>query len=485
MKITKLFKLGVSQHEVDFVDIDPTRDKALFLDPHFLAHRDDHFSLDASATIRNFFSYFLELVRDGDYASARQMFSYMHEPNETCLGLSKGKPRGNAVSEALADALFESLKTSKAVTTGLVEHVEDIRLFIPGIDKDKVSDMVTNIVRKQLIEYTREQCIFWDIPLTPNQDSGFFWDRVKHNWISEYGDALVYRGQRLLLVPKGVVSYSKAYTSSRIHRYAVLPYLQHEHLRIHSLLVQTTNPKKGPKKEFVTKQSLIDAGEAPSDKDFISDFVHRHTKIFEDFKVAEARKAGLSLPAADFDSLNSIQDVALTLIRKLEGIPDGKNDADRFHKCVVGILELIFYPDLICPSIETKINDGRKRIDITFENAANDGFFRRLHMSQNIPCPYVSIECKNYSSDPSNPEVDQLYGRLSLNRGKLGLLICRHVDNQDLLLKRCRDIYRDNGSLLIPLWDVDLVSMLSEVNEVGDRPYEILITERAKSVRMG
>jgi hypothetical protein len=485
MKITKLYKLGVTQHEVDFVDIDPTRDKALFLDPHFLAHREDRFSLEASSTVRNFFSHFLDLVRDGDFASARQMFSYMHEPNETCLGLSKGRPRGNAVSEVLADALFDSLKSSKAIATGLVEHIEDIRLFIPGIDKDKVSDMVTNIVRKQLIECTREQCSFWGIPLTSNQDSGFFWDRMKNNWISEQGDALVYRGQRLLLVPKGVVSYSKAYTSGRIHRYAILPFLQHEHLRMHSLLVQTSNPKKGPKREFVTKKSLIDAGEAPSDKDFLGDFVQRHTKVFEDFKVAAAKKAGASLPATDFDSINSIQDVALTLSKKLKEIPAGKNDADRFHKCVVGILELIFYPDLICPSVETKINDGRKRIDITFENAAIDGFFRRLHMSQNVPCPYISIECKNYSSDPSNPEVDQLYGRLSLNRGKLGFLICREVTDKELLLNRCRDIYRDNGSLIIPLWDDDLNSMLECVVDVGDKPYEALISERAKVVRMG
>lgn len=482
MRISKIFKLGVTQHEFDFVDIDPSRDMRLFLDPHFLAHRDDRFSIEASTTIRNFFARFLELVREGDHSRARRLFSYLHEPNETCLGMSIGKPKGNAVGESLADLLFESLKSSKAVSTGLIEHIEDIRLFVRGIDKDKISDMVTNIIRKQLIDYTCNQCRFWGIPLTAHQDTGFYWDRAKGDWVSSYGEALVYKGQKLLLVPKGVVSYSKVYTADRFHRFGVLPFLQHKHLQMNSVLVQKS---RSSARVFVTKASIVEAGEAPTDKDFLADFAERHAKQLEKFKKDESKLGVKSVPAEDFDPKNDIRDIAEALIGRLKTIPAGRNDADSFHKCVAGILELLLYPALICPNIETPLHGGRKRIDITFENAADAGFFKRLHANQGLPCPYIAIECKNYSTDPANPEVDQLQTRLSPNRGKIGFLVCREVADLSLLLERCKDAFKDNGSLLIPLMDEDLISMLSKVGATVVPAYEELFTERARVVRMG
>ena len=485
MRISQVFRLGVSQHELDFIDIDPSRDTRLFLDPHFLAHREDRFSMEASSTVRGFFSRFLELVREGEHERARRLFSYLHEPNETCLGMSKGKPKGNAVGESLADLLYESLQESKAVSTGLIEHIEDVRLFVYGIDKDKVSDMVTNIVRKQLIDYTQEQCRFWGIPLTQDQDTGFYWDREANDWVASFGDALVYKARRLLLVPKGVVSYSKVYTADRFHRYGVLPYLQHRHLIMNSILVQRKVAKNGKERVFVTKKSIVGSGEAPLEKNFLVDFAQRNALQLAKFKQDEARYGASSVPAADFDPMIDLRDIAEALILRLAQIPAGRDHADAFHKCVAGVLELLFYPSLIRPCIETRINDGRKRIDITFENAAEEGFFKRLHASQGIPCPFVAIECKNYSSDPGNPEVDQLYGRLSPNRGKLGLLICRRVEDPDLLLRRCKDVYADNGSIIVPVVDADLVGMLRRVDPLSSHPYEDFLTEAARAVRMG
>jgi hypothetical protein len=137
MRISKRFKLGRSQFELDFVDIDPGRDYPLFLDPHFLGIRTDHWSLDATRSLRNFFEFFIGLLRAGNEAEARLLFDHLHEPNETCLGLSRRRPRGNGVGPDDAERIFESLKESKAVKTGILEDLEDCRIFVRGIDKDK------------------------------------------------------------------------------------------------------------------------------------------------------------------------------------------------------------------------------------------------------------------------------------------------------------------------------------------------------------
>jgi hypothetical protein len=79
----------------------------------------------------------------------------------------------------------------------------------------------------------------------------------------------------------------------------------------------------------------------------------------------------------------------------------------------------------------------------------------------NISCPFVFVECKNYTSDPANPELDQLSGRFSVNRGRFGILVSRSFTNRALFIQRCNDTYRDNRGLIIPLEDREMIRDLT------------------------
>ena len=83
---------------------------------------------------------------------------------------------------------------------------------------------------------------------------------------------------------------------------------------------------------------------------------------------------------------------------------------------------------------------------------------------------YLFIECKNYSTDIANPELDQLAGRFSINRGKVGIVVCRSFDNRQLFIERCRDTYTAQRGLIIPLTDQDLVNLLDNIDE-SDRTF--------------
>ena len=150
---------------------------------------------------------------------------------------------------------------------------------------------------------------------------------------------------------------------------------------------------------------------------------------------------------------------------------------------MVGILELLLYPDLSAPKKEVPIHDKRKRIDIRYNNSAETGFFFILpNKLPHLTCPYIFVECKNYSGEVNNPELDQLSGRFSPQRGRVGILACRNLDSEDGFIKRCADTYHDDRGLIIPLCDKDIVQALNDYPEQKHTALENIIIDKFEKI---
>lgn len=144
----------------------------------------------------------------------------------------------------------------------------------------------------------------------------------------------------------------------------------------------------------------------------------------------------------------------------LDAIPAGPQHATAFHDFIFSALQAIFYPALRDPRKEDGMQSGRKRVDIVFNNGARDGFFEELRSNYQILCPFIFWECKNYSSDPANPELDQIAGRFSNKRGKFGIVVCRKIQDKAIMLQRCKDIVNDNRGWVLVLDDDDIKTLL-------------------------
>lgn len=480
MKTSEIFNLNKTQHELDFVDIDPNRDKPVFIDPFFLSTRNHPWCLDASRTIRNFFQYAIDLIKADEIDEARSVFIHLNEPNETCLGMSRSIPQGRGVGSDDSRRIFESIIESRAVQTGLVEDLEDTAIFIDGINKDKVSDMTTNIIKKHLIEYTQAQCHLWDIPLQREVPTGFFWDASQRTWENVYTDRLVIAEKPLLLVPKIAVSFYREYIDQKYYQHFVLNFLQADHLQRKTTLVRRRFDKKGRLvREWVTKKDIKEK-EAPFSKEFLREFTKKHPEIFKNFKNIKAQ----SVAPISNNALEEINIVELIdfLIGGLKSVKTGSEEASKYHKLIIGVLELIFYPNLTNPVKEKEINEGRKRIDISFDNAATEGFFYRLHNIHKITSRYIFIECKNYSEDPKNPELDQLSGRFSVNSSNVGLLVCRKIENKKLFMRRCSDVWKQKNELIIPIADDEVIFILNRIKESTVHPEEDILTSFQREI---
>lgn len=154
MRISKQFNLQKSQYELDFVDIDPSVDTPLFLDPYYISKCDFPFAIDAHSTLRSYFEFLLALLRGNKIQQAEELFSHLGESNDICMGMSRGKPRGHGMGPEDTEAIFKEILKSRAIKSGVMEDIEDFRIFVPNVDKDKVSDMTANIIKWHLIEYT-------------------------------------------------------------------------------------------------------------------------------------------------------------------------------------------------------------------------------------------------------------------------------------------------------------------------------------------
>jgi hypothetical protein len=162
----------------------------------------------------------------------------------------------------------------------------------------------------------------------------------------------------------------------------------------------------------------------------------------------------------DEDDAPTLTAVCGNLAEAYKHIPPGPKHASDYHTLALGSLAALFSPNLIQPNKEWDVHDRRKRIDGVFINRADTGFF-----AQRRNDPKVNV---NYSKDIANKELDQLLGRFNDNRGKLGILTCRAIDDSETLQKRCWDASIRSQGCMIVLTDEDLIEMLRAKSQLKD-----------------
>jgi hypothetical protein len=461
------------------VDIPLDTDIALFVDPYALTVAGDDDLRNCGDVVVEYFELLLAAIKDKDEKTAFELLSNLHEPNDTHLGLSTGKPQGRGWGYKQSRQLYDRFVKSKAVKSGKIKDITDVELLIPGIGSDKISDMTTNIIRGYLISYTEEQCSLHGIP-TEEVNAGKYWNPEENLWSSRYAKLPVYQDSRIVLVPKAAVRVRLIPDNQEYYNKFILQYLQAEHLNANSSLVRTL--KNGKREVYKKDLKKVQKG----GKNALFEFSEKHPNVLDDYKKSLREKG---MPISDIAIENKQGDrrpvMDASLPKQLKQIAPGDAHASEYHNTILKALQSILYPWLTQPKKEQEINDGRKRIDILFNNAASDGFFSRLVNFHKVFAPYVSIECKNYSSDPKNPEFDQLLGRFSRKRGHFGMMFCRTIKDRDTMIARCKDVVNDkDGAVILVFDDDDVLKMFDLKQEFDDKGISEFLDAKIKEVLM-
>lgn len=363
-RFSKFFRINAAQSQLDFVDIDTDEDLQVYVDPYAIEIRNDTWSGTASESIRTFFLEVLGALRSGDRHRAINLMSNLHEPKETYLGVSSGSPKGRGVGLKQATQIVDAIQNSPAFSSGILSDLSEMALYVDNFDRDKVSDLTTNIIRHHLIDYTHQQCDLFSIPVG-DYNGPPLWSDTRKNWESKIVQLPFIDEKPVLLVPKYIVRRTLSLNSSEFYQKQITDFLIAEHHRANSSLVQTLNSgkKKVYKKDVREKH--------PKSKALIADLVSKHPELLKYYKDM-AMHSGMMVVLRDDDA--TIGRVCVELSEKLKATPTGAKHADKYHSIAMGIITTCFYPDLIQPHKEWEINGGRKRIDIVYTNAADSGF---------------------------------------------------------------------------------------------------------------
>jgi len=197
----------------------------------------DEFCIEARKSINSFFTEIFRACKGDDKERLRELCSYAGEPNETNLGMKSRSDYGKGTTaDELTPLFFDFYRLVRKNP-----HIENdplaLCMYIKNFAEDKMSDLVTNIVRDALYRFTVEQSLVWSIPLhEERREIGAFWDHETLSWQMISGNPLLIDGNKILLVPKAIVRPRYVFNVDCYIRQYIHKTLQEEHLRRNSEL---------------------------------------------------------------------------------------------------------------------------------------------------------------------------------------------------------------------------------------------------------
>lgn len=229
---------GISD-PVPFVDVEISVDNRLYVDPHAIRLRKSPqpFAGHALRCLDTFAEQVTDSIITATPASLRrgeQLLQRFVEPWETRLGMSRRGFRGHGGAETVGTWIWDVLTNDveALVRIGELKQIEDLPLFVEGIDRDITSDITTRIIFDALAQFTAQMIEQYPEFTTGGHQVQTFrkqiWSPDALEWIEAEITLPVADGKALLLVPKGWARPTLLMSAGRYYETSVLSFAQLE-----------------------------------------------------------------------------------------------------------------------------------------------------------------------------------------------------------------------------------------------------------------
>lgn len=442
---------NISQFEVDFVIPRVGIDLPIGIDPFLLFKSRDPELSELHSLILSAFNKGIEFVHAGDIEKAQKLLNFP-EVSEIGLGYTKKGKRGAGVGIFLAQLIIETLLDSPALQERGVKHIEEMQLVSVGIGPDRISDIAANLVKKYLIEYTQKQCNLWSIPLVSGVPVEHIFDFNKLTWYDDYCDLPIspFDNAPILLVPRRIVRALPWINYEDFFRTEFSAYLRAK--RVKGSLTKKSSPQPQIKK---------------ADKDQVVSLIRTEVDRIDRYIAAKEETSELAQPSFDYIDASEITVEVDALKAKLSQTKPGREDAGKYQRIVLEILNFLFNPELIDGEIEVETVDGTERRDIVFTNDSDQSFWSYIRSEHSSI--FLMFEVKN-TKDINNFYLNQVAIYLGDRLGRLGFIVTRSP-LEEPQERKAFSIYNDSTprKIILTLSDIDLCNML-DMKRHGNEP---------------
>lgn len=222
-----------------FLDVDIDTDNRMFIDPCAirLDRTPSRFTTAANLCTETFFAEVTRCVlsvNTVDRRRALQSLQCFVEPWETRLGMARNGFRGHGGAEDVGTWIWSALNTKleALVRVGVLQQIEDLPLFVEGIDRDITSDITTRIIFEPLAQFTEHILDqFPEFGSAGNHVETFYrqvWNPQICEWTRRKFILPVAAGKPLILVPRSWARPALLMSAGRYYETSVLGYAQLE-----------------------------------------------------------------------------------------------------------------------------------------------------------------------------------------------------------------------------------------------------------------
>ena len=189
-------------------------DTKLFLDPRLIEQFETGVFVGAfdeiTAYFRAGFEEAAKQLGSADKKRFQKIESFLAAPEveEVCLGYTSFGTAGSGAGSGKAKVLREAMTKAASLAVLAPERFETLQLFQRGIAEDTISDIVANVLRWRLAEYTQEICKEHGIDTIEKVRQRGKFDPDNQRWLPIKVCAPVnpYNGKQVLLCPKDFLS---------------------------------------------------------------------------------------------------------------------------------------------------------------------------------------------------------------------------------------------------------------------------------------
>jgi hypothetical protein len=223
---------------LEFLDVDVATDNRLFVDPHAvrLERGPSPFARQARICMTTFFDEVLTCIVESEASRGLGLLQHFNEPKETRLGLSKEGIDGHGGDDEIGQRIWHALSTDleALIRVSILKWIEDVPVFVEGVDKDITSDLTTRIIFEPLAKFTQAMMNKYpQFTNGPNEVRTFqrqVWkpSGARPEWVRKPLELPVAAERPLLLVPKYWARPRLLMSSGRYYGTALLSYVQEQ-----------------------------------------------------------------------------------------------------------------------------------------------------------------------------------------------------------------------------------------------------------------